>query len=241
MTEYQAHDMLARALGDPFAPVAGNPAAIPDGVRYSAATRANYINRARLSILEQAAKGVSVPVAPGNSVPPISTQSAIVAMTFPRLFKHLQSVSTHSPISSLPIVVHGQNEYNSSDAINTAVVYMVHSIETWPARVPIPLVESYQASRLINPKNPQRPDPLAYIEGDPFAMYRISVYWGTDTPSSFRVHYTRYPAALTGTGTALVDWEPMFDHLMISKATIYGQYDSQEFGVPEQILPILLQ
>jgi hypothetical protein len=99
------------------------------------------------------------------------------------------------------------------------------------------------ALRLINELNPQRPDPIAWIDdGTAGTDLTLRVHWGQREPATYVwITYTRYPNALTGVGTTIVDWEPMHDHAMISRATIYGQYDSQEFGVPEQILPILLQ
>lgn len=222
MLVYQAHDILAKQLGDiinvsPFA--TGQTTVIPDGVVYLKIHRDDLLNRAMISIIEQAIKSV------------VGYPKKMARETIHRLFPHL--TSTFTP---------GQASFTINNCIMLLqATYVGMDNLTYPLPIKDNLIE---VQGLLNSRSVQTADPFCYSVGSTPNNLNITVFAGNANISNITMHCLRVPTFLTDTplpvNTDVIDFEEYMMSSVLSLATMFGMADRQDLEI-DRYMPFTLQ
>lgn len=231
---YQAHTDLANAIGDP---IYYNGGTIPDGVRYSAKLRDQYIYRAMLQIIQKSLEGI-------NQIPRWVRSKVIMEM-FPELIKR-ENIDTYVVSKFNPPDAIGGNPDLPSGAqiwsgyidkgkvLYTLGLYAGHGM--YSLEIPKRLGDYSMKTRDV--RNSQYPDVYYDVMNENIGGTIKTVIKVYDYANELRnylqaiyIEYLPYPTQPdyeTDPETQLLDFETSLYPKLITQATIYALIDSQD-------------
>jgi hypothetical protein len=256
MVVWELHDSLARSIGDPLIKDNGtnytlqdanSGVPMPDGVRYTTAIRNQYLNKAMLSIQNEALKTVAG----------LSRFRASVILQ--RLFPSMLTKYT-LPVTALGVQPSDQlfiytvlvasdgifpnGEQTTSDAFKvTATPRDARSVRN------IPILD-YSTVMMQNARGGAiRPDLMAYTSSYGNAQWlglsgREIVDMENSMSKDHTLEISYFPLAPRVDNlapSAYVEFEPTWEPTILNKAIMYAQLDSGELGAAYQAVPFIEQ
>lgn len=239
MLLWQVHNDLARSIGDP---IVATSLVIPDGVRYSASLRDQYLYRAMLELLSLYLRKMS-------AYPKYIMQKELSKIFVNYIERYTVATYTYTLSSntfglrSNPDLPNAGIWEGTMDADKVFYIMSLYA-GTLPYTIEIPKREGAFGSLTRDMRNSQYPDcyfDTMQITDNGTEKLRIRAYDYAkelaSVASSVTVEYIPYPTKPNyATPTMLFDFELSLYSQVINQATIYSLIDSQDIQNIEKFL-----